>query len=58
MAKIAIKKLRDYDGSSPAEVKTALKKHFNSESKWVAKIVANNLEHVVAAGRRHAVRMP
>ena len=28
MAKIAIKKLRDYDGSSPAEVKTALKKHF------------------------------
>ncbi len=47
MAKIAIKKLRDYDGSSPAEVKTALKKHFNSESKWVAKIVANNLDHVV-----------
>jgi hypothetical protein len=47
MAKIAIKKLRDYDGSSPSEVKTALKKHFNSESKWVAKIVANNLDHVV-----------
>ena len=47
MAKIAIKKLRDYDGSSPAEVKTALKKHFNCESKWVAKIVANNLDHVV-----------
>ncbi len=43
MAKIAIKKLCDYDGSSPSEVKTALKKHFNSESKWVA----NNLDHEV-----------
>jgi hypothetical protein len=47
LAKIAIKKLRDYDGSTPAEVKTALKKHFNSESKWVARIVANNLAKVV-----------
>jgi hypothetical protein len=47
MAKIAIKKLRDYDGTSPAEVKTALKKHFNAESKFVAGIVANNLAQVV-----------
>jgi hypothetical protein len=47
MANAAIKKLRDYDGTNPAEVMTALKKHFNSESKIVARIVANNLAQVV-----------
>jgi hypothetical protein len=39
----AIDKLTAYDGTNPPEVKTALQKHFNSSSMFVARIVKTNL---------------
>lgn len=39
----AIDKLKAYDGTDPPEVKTALQKHFNSSSNFVAGIVKTNL---------------
>jgi len=44
----AIAKLDAYDGTDPPEVKTALQKHFNSTSGFVASIVKTNLRNLRA----------
>lgn len=46
MLNTALRKTRAYDGTDPAEVHTALSKHFNSTSTFVAGLVATNIENL------------
>jgi hypothetical protein len=48
MIKRAINKLEDYDGTDPAEVHSALSKHFNSTSTTTAWFVQNNVENLLS----------
>ncbi len=46
MLNTALRKTNDYDGTDPAEVHTALAKHFNSTSTFVAGLVATNIRNL------------